>query len=322
MKNEGPFMLEWVAFQRMIGFTDILIYTNDCDDGTDEIAIRLQEMGLATHEVNAMRRVGPQRTALADAMKHPVAKAADWLTCIDCDEFIAVRTGDGTLDALFDAAGDVDAISMCWKLFGNSGHLAYEDRPVVERFDWGLGEEDFPTYQSRGMKTLVRRTERLQALRVHRPRFHLDRGDVAWVDGAGRPMPRDYLVQGWSAKGAFGHDLVRLHHYAVRSVDSFLVKRDRGRTNHVGDDQGLEYWRAMNHNRARDPSLQARLPQLRAEMGRLLADPVLARLHARAVDWHRGRIEALRSRPGWAEFRREIAGINAAPDAASVAEEA
>ncbi|MGB8813172.1 MAG: glycosyltransferase family 2 protein, partial [Paracoccaceae bacterium] len=34
MKNEGPFILEWIAYHRMIGVDDFLIYTNDCSDGT------------------------------------------------------------------------------------------------------------------------------------------------------------------------------------------------------------------------------------------------------------------------------------------------
>ena len=37
MKNEGPFILEWIAYHRMIGVDDFLVYTNDCDDGTDSL---------------------------------------------------------------------------------------------------------------------------------------------------------------------------------------------------------------------------------------------------------------------------------------------
>ena len=96
-------------------------------------------------------------------------------------------------------------------------------------------------------------------------------------------MPDLYLDQGWNAHAGFTHDLARLHHYAVRSVESFLVKRDRGRTNHYGDDQGLAYWSNMNCNSTRDTSLHARLPALRRELDGLLQDPELARLHARPV---------------------------------------
>lgn len=37
MKNEGPFILEWIAHHRAIGVDDFLIYTNDCTDGTDRL---------------------------------------------------------------------------------------------------------------------------------------------------------------------------------------------------------------------------------------------------------------------------------------------
>ena len=37
MKNEGPFILEWAAYHLSIGFDRFLVYTNDCDDGTDAI---------------------------------------------------------------------------------------------------------------------------------------------------------------------------------------------------------------------------------------------------------------------------------------------
>ncbi len=315
MKNEGPFMLEWVAYNRLIGFTDFLIYTNDCDDGTDLIAKRLEVLGLAQHRENPFKPGGsPQRSALKDAGGLDVVKGADWLICADCDEFLNIRTGAGRLDDLFAAVGEADAISICWKLFGNSGRVDYSEAPVIEQFDRCCGELEFPNYRALGMKTLVRNTERLKKLRIHRPAFHLDRGDIAWVDGGGKPMPDLYLEQGWKAYDGFSHDYARLHHYAVRSVDSFLVKRDRGRTNHVGDDQGVTYWSNMNYNSQTDTSIQTRLPGLRREMDILLQDPELARLHKAAVDWHRGKIEDLRARDGWDAFREQIRGINAAPD--------
>ncbi len=43
MKNEGPFILEWLAYHRAIGVKDVLVYTNDCNDGTDTFLELLQE---------------------------------------------------------------------------------------------------------------------------------------------------------------------------------------------------------------------------------------------------------------------------------------
>ena len=75
-----------------------------------------------------------------------------------------------------------------------------------------------------------------------------DRADaIRWVNGAGRTMPARYHERGWyTTEKSFGYRLATLNHYVLRSAESFLVKRDRGRVNHVGEDQGKTYWARRN----------------------------------------------------------------------------
>ena len=47
-KNEGAFLLEWLAHHKSIGFDDILVLSNDCSDGNDTMLDRLQDMGELT----------------------------------------------------------------------------------------------------------------------------------------------------------------------------------------------------------------------------------------------------------------------------------
>ncbi len=312
MKNEGAFMLEWVAYNRVIGFTDIMIFTNHCEDGTDRIAMRLEELGLARHLENKFKQGGsPQRSALRRALKDRIYTENDWIICADCDEFLNVRAGDGTLDDLFAATGPVDAISLCWKLFGCGDRVTYEDTPVIGQFRWSAPEDYTGKYRALGLKTMFRPGAPVTRFGVHRPKF--DQGapeGFRWVDGGGQPMPTGFFTTGWSAHRGFAHDHARLHHYSVRSIDSFLVKRDRGRTNHVDRDQGLAYWADMNLNMQEDLSLLRMLDRTRAEMAALLADPELARLHEAACAWHRGRIAALKSDPDWLAFHGLLQRIN------------
>ncbi len=49
VKNEGPFLLEWIAFNRVIGVTDFLFYSNDCDDGTDKLLDALENAALRSN---------------------------------------------------------------------------------------------------------------------------------------------------------------------------------------------------------------------------------------------------------------------------------
>ena len=70
MKDEGPYILEWLAYHRAIGFTDFLIYTNDCSDGTDLLLDRLQHNGIVTHVRNKVLKRGPHKSALKYAQAH------------------------------------------------------------------------------------------------------------------------------------------------------------------------------------------------------------------------------------------------------------
>jgi len=311
MKNEGPFILEWIAYHLSIGFTGFTVFTNDCDDGTDQIIVRLQELGVACHVENKLKPgQSPQRKALRKSRWHPETQAADWLMCADVDEFLMIRTGDGHLRDLMSELGEVDAVSFCWKLFGNGQNEVFKPGFVTEQFFWAAPENVFPSVQSTGLKTLVRNTEKIKRLRIHRPLIAEDAQGYRWVDAGGQPMPEVYLTSKWSAHRHFSHRFARLHHYAVRSIDSFLVKRDRGRTNHINADQGLDYWRLMNTNHAHDDSILVRVPAARQVYDRLIADPALAKLHEAACDWHIAKIEELKKRDGWPAFRDDIASID------------
>lgn len=313
MKNEGPFILEWLAFHRAIGVDDFLIYSNDCTDGTDAFLDILQQKGLVQHRDNPYRQSGlpPQHAALQAAEAEPLIQRAGWIICMDVDEFINIHIGDGTLGALYHAAGEANMISLTWRLFGNADVAEFEDRFIIEQFPLCAEEICRKPHQAWGFKTLFRNIGIYRKLGVHRPKgLKPDLWDqIHWLNGSGRRMPKTMLRNGWrSTLSTYGYGWVSLNHYALRSAESFLVKRDRGRVNHVDRDQGLHYWFRMNHNAVEDRSLQARLPMLRTEWDRLIADPEIAAAHAACVAAHRARIAALRAQPDYAAFYADLTG--------------
>lgn len=88
-KNEGAFLLEWIAYHKIIGFTDIVILSNDCEDGSDEMLDHLPKSGEIIH----LRNDGPyddrgiQFVALKRADRQKAMKEADWTMHLDIDEF-------------------------------------------------------------------------------------------------------------------------------------------------------------------------------------------------------------------------------------------
>ncbi len=313
MKNEGPFILEWLAYHRAIGVDDFLIYTNDCTDGTDTMLQLLQAKGLVQQRENPFRAVKlpPQHAALQAAEDEPLIQNCGWAICMDVDEFINVKIGDGTLAALYAAMGEANMISLTWRLFGNSDVHGYQDRFLLEQFTRAAPEVVRKPHQAWGFKTLFRNIDIYKKLGVHRPKGLIpDLWDqVQWLNGSGRPMPREMFRNGWrSTLETYGYDWVQLNHYAVRSAESFLVKRDRGRVNHVDRDQGLNYWFRMNHNAVEERSIQRMIPALRAEWNRLLGDPEIGAAHAAAVAAHRAKISELRAEAQPEAFYAELTG--------------
>ncbi|RWR53099.1 glycosyltransferase family 2 protein [Sinirhodobacter ferrireducens] len=311
MKNEGPFIMEWIAYHRAIGVDDFLIYTNDCSDGTDEMLDLLERKGICAHRDNPFRTMAlkPQHAALQAAESEPMMQNAGWAICMDVDEFIDIKIGDGTLRALYTAMGEANMISLTWRLFGNCDVHGYEDRFLLDQFTTCAPEVVRKPHQAWGFKTLFRTIDIYKKLGVHRPKGLIpDLWDqVKWLNGSGRPMPKEMFRNGWrSTTETYGYDWVQLNHYAVRSAESFLVKRDRGRVNHVDRDQGLSYWFRMNHNAVEDRSIQRMIPALQAEWDRLMADPEIRAAHDYSVGKHREKIAELRATENYEKFYGEL----------------
>ncbi|MDG1406551.1 MAG: hypothetical protein P8Q50_01665 [Octadecabacter sp.] len=111
------------------------------------------------------------------------------------------------------------------------------------------------------------------------------------MNGNGDPLsPELYSGTLKSTKGDnFGHDLVQLHHYALRSMENYLVKTDRGDANQGAKEEEKywrQYWNRDDDNVAVDHNIQRWTYETRLAMDELLKDPELNRLHRQAVEWH------------------------------------
>ena len=310
MRNEGPFILDWIAHNRVIGIAQHLVYTNDCADGTEGLLDALAGAGV-TRRDNPFRETGnvPQHAALRAAEDEQVVEDADWLLALDVDEYINVHAGAGRIEDLFAAVPHAHVFSMPWRLFGNADVHAFEDRPVTEQFTRAAPEYAARPLQAWAFKSLYRNAGLFRRMGVHRPKGlnAATQSNLRWIDGAGRDMPPGTWRSGWRmSKATWGYDLVTLNHYAVRSAESFLVKRDRGRANHTDRDQGLAYWFRMNQNAEKEFSIQRHTTAVAAEKARLLTLPGVAEAHEASVDWHRTRVGALRNDPAQAALYDQI----------------
>ena len=306
MKNEAPYIVEWVAYHRAIGVDNFLIYTNGCEDGTSEILDRLQDMGVVQHRNNDdWRGNSPQQFALNQSLKEPLIRNADWVIHIDVDEFMNIRCGNGTLPDLFAAVPDASNIAMTWRLFGHNDQTTLRDDFVIDQFDSCAPKFCPKPHTVWGFKTMFRNIGAYQKISCHRPNKLLEdqRGAVKWVNGSGQDMTEEAVDNGWrNSRRSIGYDLIQLNHYALRSAESFLIKRQRGRALHVDRSIGLNYWIRMDWNDHKDLTIKRNLPRLRAEYDRLMQDDILRNLHEDGLNWHRAKVAELHKTPEFEEL--------------------
>lgn len=315
VKNEGPFLVEWVAWMGLIGANDIHVFTNDCTDGSDLILERLDEMGRLRHLPNPSVVSGTDRhhwTVIDYLNAMPRTRRSDWVMNLDVDEFPVIHVGAGRLADLVEAVPGADCIALNQLNFGVGGALSYDpSRLVPETCLWSQArEETLPGAarpRPRGVKTLVRGGAQVKRFANHSPLVdEADMDRVSWVDGSGRRLDR--RARNARFKVAYGDEaaygLAQVNHYALRNAESFLVKADRGRPNRAEAHLHLKYWKTYDWAEERNTAIVPHLPALRDRVADLLSDPELARLHAASVERHRARIGELLQRRFFARLHR------------------
>ncbi len=325
MRNEGPYLLEWLAHHRAAGVSDFLIYSNDCEDGSGAMLGLLHAAGVIEH---VPQPGGPkvQWRALKDAETRERRRRADWIAVIDCDEFINLRSPLNNIPQLVSQLGEAEAITLPWRLFGSGGAVRAGDAPTTERFTRAAPQPCAYPVAASFFKTLFRRDSRFNRLGIHRPRQRDPgrHGAALWVDGSGKPLPESFALKE-TRINLYGlppaTDLAQLNHYSLRSAEEFMVKRARGLPNR---DRAVDmaYWVERNLNAEEDHSIAHMAAGTAAALDQLRAIPGLAALEDAARRWHREKFAALmQDRAEWQLFGRLLMVPAAQPLAPALARE-
>lgn len=298
MKNESPYILDWVAHYKALGFDHILVCTNDCTDPTVDMLLRLQELGFVTHHPTIVRKAGIHRSALRQASRrYDIVMDATWVFVCDVDEYLNVHMGDGSVRALVQGSGkDTDVISVPWRVFGPDGVDKLIDKPVTQQFTKGEFEWDEKERPTTGkfVKSIYTNQDKFQRMGLHAP--------VSLEEHVGttkRVLPggADYVVDGKRTDNPPLFTHAQVNHYALRSMESFLIKRARGRANHSSHVLGMEYWDRFNLNDEKDTSIDRYKSATEKLVKELKADKMLGELHKKAVAWHKRKAGAMKMDP-------------------------
>lgn len=299
VKDEGPNILEWIGYHRMIGFTDIVVFQNDSFDTTARSLRLLDDLGVIRYFDNRFRRPGRrdfQNRAYRRAARLDAFAEADWCMALDGDEFLRVNVGQGRVQDLLAEVGPADEVRLNWRVFGSSHLRELDDRIVTERFTMA-NEITLPSRHPMPVKTLFR-TDAYGRAGIHLPRHPLREEDRVIVNGSGRRI-EDVTVRGFQVTDPEPYLLAQVNHYMVKDSDSFLMKSARGSSSHPDRQIALDYWRKRNVNHEADLALAGLREAIADEMRSLdaRASGLLVRLRNKALRAWRARIAHIKAHP-------------------------
>lgn len=246
VRNEGPYLLEWVAHYKLLGFDRIVIFSNDNDDGSDELLSAMQKAGLIEWRPRTLAPgESPQLSAFKAFSKELFEEAADgYLAWFDCDEFLILKTHQSVKE-LLDYFHNPDALFINWKHFGSANQSHYQNELTLHRFL----HCDSTTEHNKFGKSIARIDPSLFSfISNHRP---IPRTDEAWgrIIYATKQTEdiavNQEVIYGKHPKtlssAPIFHDVCQLNHYAIRSKEEYQWKSIRGNGRQALDSEKIHF---------------------------------------------------------------------------------
>lgn len=324
-RNEGPYIVEWIAHHRLLGIDHFFIADNESTDGSSEVLQALHRLGyIQCIRFPSPPGQAPQMLAYA-RMFADYSDQVDWLAFIDADELIWPTGGQSTfIEWLAQLAKqpDIGAILLNWSVYGSAWLANHSAGLVIDRFNRRAAQQFGPNHH---YKTILR-TVALASQSSNPHHFELKTG---WrhvhADGTELALHPTHGT-GLSQQVIWGP--YRLNHYIVKSHQEFFERKaTNGSAASLSRVKGEDYFRRHDRNDVRDAApprwselvaqeTQRINAQLSAQSCEIASDPTEAARYSPPFQTTYGNVEVIEHKDdelhlrGWAVSRNGRAVAN------------
>jgi len=265
VKNEGPYILEWLAYHRVLGIERFFIANNNSDDGSTELLAALHSIGLVEHiPFPHVPGKPPQLPAYVDILRRN-GDDAQWIAFIDADEFLVLADESISLPALFGSFDEkVGAVSVNWAIYGSSFRNEPSQGLVIERFTW-RADQNFGV--NLHYKSIVRSAACLAPSGT--PHHFRIRRAFRYVHPDGESII-EHPKHGTGLSATIKWHPLRINHYVIKSRAEFDRKKAaRGRATTVTDRRGEDFFVGHDRNEVIDPMPSSLVQATKEEMEKI-----------------------------------------------------
>lgn len=246
MKNEGPYLKEWLDFHILVGVTKFYLYDNDSSDNTTEILKPYIERGIV--EYTFFPGKAQQQNAYIDMLnKHSMETR--WLAIIDLDEFLVPVNHETLPDYLNTLPKNTAQLVVGWEQYGSSGHKTKPDGLLMENYKRHAAK-------SWGVKSIV--NPRL-VYETSNPHVHKVAGFT--VDENGKKLGR--IIQ--TEKRNITTHKIRCNHYVTKSFAEYVARLNQGSatTQKSSEYRSVEKFNWYDRNEVYDDIMDKYIPKIK-----------------------------------------------------------
>lgn len=259
LKNEAPYLIEWLEFHKIVGVERFYLYNNNSTDNPLDVVrpyIRSGEVVWNEWELK------PGQLQAYEHCIKSYKNESEWIAFIDLDEFLFPTEKSDLKDVLAEYV-DVPAVAVNWLVFGSSGHKTRPEGLQVENFT-KRGEANWDI--NKHIKSIVRPVEPIRPTTPHS--FIYLNNQVAVTEN------KEPVEGPWSATVSVKK--LRINHYTTRSLQESKEKMIRG----IADLLIPRPWMfdSTDRNEVEDLTIQRFVPRLRQAVDAAIAQSRIAQI--------------------------------------------
>lgn len=250
MKNEGPYLKEWLDYHILVGIEKFYLYDNESTDNTTEILKPYIEKGIVDYIYWPGK--AQQQPAYTDGFnKH--ANDTKWLAVIDLDEFLVATDYENIVDYLDTLPKGFAQLVIGWEQYGSSGHKKKPKGLVIENYKYHAAH-------SWGIKSIV--NPRL-VYETTTPHSHEVAGFT--IDENGKKLGR---IDQTENRNITTHK-IRVNHYVTKSFDEYIARMNQGSVSKmkINEYRSVEKFKMYDRNEVYDYIMEKYVEKLKKISG-------------------------------------------------------
>lgn len=233
IKEEGPYLKEWLDYHMSIGVEHFYLYDNGSTDNTKEIISQYPNITyFYTEELGMQMKV----------YYHCLQNAKEeWVGFIDADEFVVPI--EKSLPEMLKDFDNYAGLAINWVIYGSSGHKLKPPGNVKDSYLY-RSEYDFDI--NNHVKCFVKPKLISHPTTPHSfqcKENHIVNEDFEPVNGPNVP---------------FSGYKIRINHYFCKSVEEFMKKIQRGRAASATNKRSFDYFGIHDKNDVYDDILKGK----------------------------------------------------------------